>query len=510
MLARTYTSAFAGIKVIRVSVEVMASAGLPKFVIVGLPDKAVNEAKERILAAFAAMGFSMPAKRVVVNLAPADVAKEGGHFDLPIALAMLGALGIVPAPSIENFMALGELSLDGTLKRASGILPAAVAAAEENLGIIVPAAQAGEALWAGNKNVLAPSSLQALANHFLGKQMLERLDTPRTFEENYLVDMLEIKGQEAARRALEIAAVGGHHILMIGPPGVGKSMLASRLPTILPPMTAKEALEISIINSVAGNIGDKGLNITRPFRSPHHTASQAALTGGGMHAKPGEVSLAHNGVLFLDELPEFSTQALDSLRQPLENGVVSVARANGHITYPARFQLAAAMNPCKCGHFGDPARACASAPLCAMKYQNRISGPLYDRIDIVVEVDNVNPWELENMAPAESSAQVRERVIQAREFQRKRIAGFYGGAKLCLNSELSGAEIKESAAFEPEAEKLLIESTEKLGLSARGYYKIMRLARTIADMARRESVIRGDVAGALVFAHRAHTAKRLA
>jgi magnesium chelatase family protein len=378
-------------------------------------------------------------------------------------------------------------------------LPAAVAANARGLGIVVPEAQVAEALWAGNKAVLGAANLVELINHFKGTQIISNDAEPRTFEEKYSVDMADIKGQEAARRALEIAAVGGHHMLMIGPPGVGKSMLAQRLPTILPPMSAREALEISTINSVAGLLGENGLRITRPFRAPHHTASQVALTGGGLRSKPGEVSLAHNGILFLDELPEFSAQALDSLRQPLEAGVVTVARANGHITYPAKFQLVAAMNPCKCGHFGDPDKACASAPLCAVKYQNRISGPMYDRIDLVVEVENVNPWELERMEPSEGSAAVRERVMRAREYQAKRIDKFYGKELGLLNSALSGRQIEESGGFAADAMDLLMKSAEKFKLSARGYYKTMRIARTIADMDGRDGVQSADIAAALAF-----------
>ena len=498
MIAKISTSAFNGIEVIDVSVEAMISAGLPKFLVVGLPDKSVSEAKERVQSAFAAMGFALPAKRIVVNMSPADVLKEGSHFDLPIAAAILCALNVLPDEAREYSM-LGELGLDGSIKPVSGILPASVAANSLGLGIVVPKAQVPEALWAGNKRVLGPSSLVALINHFKGTQILANDAEPHTFEAKHSVDMRDIKGQEAARKALEIAAVGGHHMLMIGPPGVGKSMLAQRLPTILPPMNAREALEISTINSVAGLLGENGLCITRPYRAPHHTASQVALTGGGLRARPGEVSLAHNGVLFLDELPEFASAALDSLRQPLESGIVTVARANGHITYPAKFQLIAAMNPCKCGHFGDPDRACASAPMCALKYQNRISGPMYDRIDLVVEVENINPWELESMAEAEDSATVRARVIRAREYQAERIEKTYGAGCGLLNSMLSGRQIEESGNFESEALDLLVKSAEKLKLSARGYYKTMRMARTMADMDGRGAVRSTDVASALAF-----------
>ncbi len=499
MLAKIWTPAFCGIDVIKVSVEVMISSGLPKFAIVGLPDKAISEAKERIQSAFSAMGFSLPAKRIIVNLAPADVVKEGSHFDLPIAVAILTALGVIPEEEIQNYMILGELGLDGMIKSVNGILPTSVAANSMNLGIICPAFQVSEALWAGNKMVLGPDNLISLINHFKGTQIISNLSNPPCFEESYSVDMSDIKGQEMARKALEIAAVGGHHMLMIGPPGVGKSMLASRLPTILPPMTAKEALEISTIKSVAGELGEKGLSIVRPFRSPHHSASQVALIGGGLHAKPGEVSLAHNGILFLDELPEFSMQALDSLRQPLESGVVSIARANGHITYPAKFQLIAAMNPCKCGHFGEVDCQCAAAPLCAQKYQNRISGPLYDRIDLTVGVENINPWELANIKPSESSEVIKNRVIKARDYQRRRLLKYFGTDVNMLNAFLSGSEIEESSNLTDEAKQLLTKSAEKLKLSARSYYKTMRVARTIADMEFRDSILSCDISMALNF-----------
>ena len=498
MLSKLFTPAFNGIEVIKVSVEVMISSGLPKFLIVGLPDKAINEAKERIQSAFSAMGFSLPAKRIVVNLAPADVIKVGSHFDLPIAMGILTALGIIPNDEISRYMILGELGLDGTIKSVNGILPTAINANAMKLGIICPKPQVNQAIWAGNKDVLGAYDIKSLINHFKGTQIITNDDTPPTFEEETSLDMIDIKGQEMARKALEISAVGGHHMLMIGPPGVGKSMLASRLPSILPPMTAKEALEISTINSVAGILGDKGLSIKRPFRAPHHTASQVAMIGGGIYAKPGEVSLAHNGILFLDELPEFPSSVLDSLREPLETGYVSIARANGHITYPAKFQLITAMNPCKCGHFGDPDHSCSSAPLCAIKYQNKISGPLYDRIDINVEVENINPWDLNKIEKGEDSKTIKERVIKARQFQTNRLKHFFGIDNL-LTSNLTSKQIEDSANIIPEAMKLLTTSAEKLKLSARGYYKTMKVARTIADMEQRNNIISSDIATALTF-----------
>lgn len=498
MLSKVFTPAFNGIEVIKVSVEVMISAGLPKFLIVGLPDKAINEAKERIQSAFSSMGFSLPAKRIVVNLAPADVIKVGSHFDLPIAMGILTALGIIPNDEINRYMILGELGLDGTIKAVNGILPTAINANAMKLGIICPKVQVNQALWAGNRDVIGAPDIKSLINHFKGTQIISNSDSPQIFEENYDLDMQDIKGQEMARKALEISAVGRHHMLMIGPPGVGKSMLASRLPSILPPMTAKEALEISTINSVAGTLSDKGLSIKRPFRSPHHTASQVAMIGGGLYAKPGEVSLAHNGILFLDELPEFPSSVLESLREPLETGKVSIARANGHITYPAKFQLITAMNPCKCGHFGDNEHSCSSAPLCAIKYQNKISGPLYDRIDITVEVENINPWELSKLEKGEDSQTIRKRVIEARKYQRQRLEKYFHKDNLSI-SDLTSKEIEDSSNIIPEAMSLLTKSAEKLKLSARGYYKTIKIARTIADMERRNNIISSDIATALSF-----------
>ncbi len=495
MLAKIITPAFSGINVIQVSVEVMISSGLPKFSIVGLADKAISEAKERIQAAFSAMGFSLPAKRITVNLAPADVLKEGSHFDLPIAIGILKALNIITDDLINDYIVLGELGLDGSIKAVNGILPAAIFANSIKKGIICPKSQVSEALWAGNKMVIGGENILSLINHFKGTQIISDISTPLKYEETYSVDMSDIKGQETARLALEIAAVGGHHLLMIGPPGVGKSMLASRLPTILPPMTAKEALEICTIKSVAGSLDKNGFSISRPFRSPHHTASQVALTGGGLHSKPGEVSLAHNGVLFLDELPEFSSSALDSLREPLETGKVSIARANSHITYPAKFQLIAAMNPCKCGHFGESSCTCSLSS--ALKYQNRISGPLYDRIDLTVGVDNINPWQLNDLKPSENSKIIKERVISARLFQYERIKNIVKEYK--TNASMSGEEIENTANLTDKARTLLTKSAEKFKLSARAYYKTIKVARTIADMNFKNNIDENDIATALNF-----------
>ena len=359
------TFAFSGIEAVPVEVQVQISSGAPALLLVGLPDKAVGEARERMRAALSAMGLALPPRRVLINLAPADLLKEGSHFDLPITLGVLAAMEVVPREDLYGYAALGELSLDGTLNPVAGVLPAAIGASTLDLGLICPASQGGEAAWAGRIEVLAAADLLSLINHFRGTQVLTPPETAGVAEAARAPDLAEVKGMETAKRAVEIAAAGGHNLLMIGPPGSGKSMLAARLPGLLPDLTPREALEVSMIHSVAGMLDGGRLVMRPPFREPHHSASQAALTGGGQRAKPGEISLAHRGVLFLDELPEFPKQTLESLRQPMETGRTTVARAAAHITYPARFQLVAAMNPCRCGYLGDASRECGRAPRCA-------------------------------------------------------------------------------------------------------------------------------------------------
>ncbi|NWG47507.1 MAG: YifB family Mg chelatase-like AAA ATPase, partial [Alphaproteobacteria bacterium] len=405
-LARTMTVAFLGIEPRPVDVQVQILGGLPAFVVVGLPDKAVAESRERVRGALSALGLSLPAKRVVVNLAPADLPKEGSHFDLPIALAVLGAMEVLSQDDMARYAALGELSLDGRITSVAGVLPAAIAANANGRGLICPQAQGPEAAWAGEIDIIAAPTLLAVVNHLKGIAVLDA-PVPRLADETGpRADLRDVKGQESAKRALEIAAAGGHNLLMIGPPGSGKSMLAQRLPGLLPPLTSQEALEVSMIASVAGLLAEGAIGRARPFRDPHHSASMAALVGGGRLARPGEVSLAHLGVLFLDELPEFTRQVLDSLRQPLETGETVVARAAAHVRYPSRFQLVAAMNPCRCGYLGDPDRACTKAPRCGADYQSRISGPLYDRIDLTVEVPAVTPGDLALPPPREGTAEV--------------------------------------------------------------------------------------------------------
>jgi magnesium chelatase family protein len=495
MTARVSTVAFSGIDVLDIDVQVQISGGLVAFMVVGLADKAVGESRERVRAALNALGLALPPKRITVNLAPADVLKEGSHFDLPIAVALLVAMGVLPADAIADYVVLGELGLDGSLAPVAGVLPAAIAANSAGKGLICPFAQGGEAAWAGGSGVLAPRTLLALINHFKGTQVLSPPVPQMMEDEADFLDLKDIKGQESAKRAVEVAAAGGHNLLMIGPPGSGKSMLAARVPGLLPPLEPAEALEVSMIHSVAGQLSQGRLLRRRPFRDPHHSASVASLVGGGMRARPGEVSLAHNGVLFLDELPEFARGALEALRQPLESGRVSVARANAHVVYPARIQLVAAMNPCRCGYLGDAAMACARAPKCAGEYQTRISGPLFDRIDLHVEVAAVNPSDLSLPPPAEGSAQVAARVAQARAVQSAR----YADLPIRCNAEVDGELLEKVAAPDVSGRLLLTQAAEHMRLSARGYHRVLRVARTLADLDGTESVRRLHVAEALSY-----------
>ena len=499
MVARIATVAFQGIDVLEVDVQVHIAAGLPAFTIVGLPDKAVAESRERVRAALGAVGLALPTKRITVNLTPADVLKEGSHFDLPIALGLLTAMGVVPADAVSGHSVLGELALDGALAPVAGVLAAALAASAAGRGLICPAACGGEAAWAGELDVLAPPSLLALINHFKGTQVLSPPEPLLDEPAGPGLDLKDIKGQETAKRALEVTAAGGHNLLMIGPPGAGKSMLAARLGGLLPLLDAGETLEVSMVASVAGLLTDGRLSRRRPFRDPHHSASLPAMVGGGARAKPGEVTLAHLGVLFLDELPEFPRQVLDSLRQPLETGRVSVARANSHVTYPARVQLVAAMNPCRCGYLGDPAMACSRAPNCAIEYQTKISGPLFDRIDIHVDVPAVDPADLSLPPPAEGTAEVAARVAAARAIQTERYASPERAPPVRTNAEADGELLSEVASPDADGQALLAEGSARMRLTARGYHRVLRVARTLADLEAAAGVTRNHIAEALSY-----------
>lgn len=495
MVALVQTVAYLGLEARSVEVQCQIASGLPRFNLVGLPDKAVNESRERVNAALAAMGLALPPKRITINLSPADLPKEGSHYDLPIALALLAAMGVTDAEQLADFVAVGELALDGRVVATPGVLLAALHASGQDKGLICPAVQGSEAAWASGVPVVPAPNLLSLLNHLKGTQQLPP-PLPGEAEEPRLgSDLRQVKGQEVAKRALEIAAAGGHNLLMSGPPGTGKSLLASCLPGILPPLTPAEALEVSMVASVAGTLEEGRISRTRPFRSPHHSASTAALTGGGLRVRPGEVSLAHLGVLFLDELPEFQRAVLDSLRQPLETGVVDVARANAHVTFPARVQLIAAMNPCRCGHLGDPALACSRAPRCAADYQSKVSGPMLDRIDLHVEVDPVGASDLALPSPSEGSVEVAARVATARQYQNRRLEGT--GKR--SNAELDGDLLDRHATPDEAGRQLLMQAAEALRLSARGYTRMLRVARTIADLAGVEQVGRIHVAEALSY-----------
>jgi magnesium chelatase family protein len=496
MVARAYTVAFEGIEARIVEVQCAVSPGMPNFALVGLPDKAVSEAKERVRSALNAMSIALPSKRITINLSPADLPKEGSHFDLPIALALLAALDIIPKDEVEATVALGELSLDGKLIPVIGALPAAMAAAEADRSLLCPKACGPEAAWVGATQVIAAATLDEVVRHFTGQSLIAPSEAGEVTHNPTGRDFRDVKGQERAKRALEIAAAGRHHVLMVGSPGSGKSMLAARLPGILPPLSAAEALETSMVHSLAGLLDEGGISRVRPFREPHHTASMAAIVGGGRGAKPGEISLAHHGVLFMDEFPEFPRTVLETLRQPIETGEVVVARANAHIRYPCRFLLVAAANPCKCGYLTDPARACARVPVCGDDYLGRISGPLMDRFDLRIEVPPVAYTDLDLPASGDTSAVVATRVRNARAVQTARYHGIDG---MHVNADAEGEVLERVASPDAEGRALLARVAERFGLSARGYHRVLRVARTIADLAGSDPVLQPHIAEAVSY-----------
>ncbi|MFT7311313.1 MAG: magnesium chelatase family protein [Paracoccaceae bacterium] len=497
MVTLAYSVAFEGIETRSVEVQCAVSPGLPAFSIVGLPDKAVSEARERVRTALQSLSIALPSKRITINLAPANLPKEGSHFDLPIALALLAALEIIPPEEVEGTLALGELSLDGSLVAVNGTLPAALAAATDNRTLICPKACGAEAAWVGAAQVLAADSLAAVVRHFTGQAPLSPAVPGEVAAPPLTKDFRDVKGQERAKRALEIAAAGRHHVLMTGTPGSGKSMLAARMPGILPPLTPVEALETSMIHSLSGLLTEGGISRQRPFQEPHHTASKPAIVGGGRIAKPGQISLAHNGVLFMDEFPEFQRQVLESLRQPIETGEVLIARANAHVRYPCRFMLIAAANPCKCGYLSDATRACSRAPQCGQDYLGRISGPLMDRFDLRVELPPVSYQDLDLPHSGETSATIAARVAAARLIQAERFANHPGDVR--VNADAEAGLLEEIATPDAGGRALLSKIAQRFGLSARGYHRVLRVARTIADLDGAQTVAQKHIAEAVSF-----------
>jgi len=501
MTAKVKTFAFLGIKAINVDVQVKISSGKPIFSIVGLGDKAVAESKERVRAAISSMGLEFPHNRVTVNLAPADLAKEGSHYDLAIAVGLLIELGVIKQSDIDQYYFLGELSLDGFLAQVNGILPASIEANAKDCGIVCPEICGIEAIWSGNKNIIAAPNLISLINHFKNRQFIAKPQNLQQEEKINYSDLKDIKGQEIAKRALEIAAAGGHNLLMIGPPGTGKSMLASRMAGILPDLNVKEMLEINMINSIGGKLDGKNLVRKRPFRDPHHSCSVPAMVGGGTKAKPGEISLAHNGVLFLDELAEFPRTVLESLRQPIENGHVTISRVNSHINYPASFQLIAAMNPCRCGYLGDDSRSCNRAPKCGRDYQAKISGPLLDRMDIIVDVNQIDVFAINSLKEGEPSKTVALRVERARQIQEDRYQSEMEMQNISskTNSKASTNIIEKYVKLDQESQEILKKAIDKMQSSMRSYNRILRVARTIADLEESQNVNKFHILEALKY-----------
>ena len=496
MTSQVSTLTFNGISINEVRVQTTVVPGLPNLIVVGLPDKIIAESRERVRAALHSIALTSPNRKILINLSPANLVKEGSHFDLPIAVSLLVKLGILPEQELQKYLIMGELALSGDILPVIGALPAALGANQRNLGVICPEANGGEAAWSGNDLILAPKNLLCLINHFKGTQHLSmpksKLAIP---QKKYITDFQEVIGQETAKRALEIAAAGHHNVLLIGSPGSGKSMLSNGFPKILPTMTSEEILETSMLYSIAGEIKDGQLQHARPFRAPHHSASMPAMVGGG-HSKriaPGEISLAHNGVLFMDEFPEFPRAVLDALRQPMEAGKISISRAEAHVEYPSNFQLLAAMNHCKCGNFKDPNKRCAKAPRCLQDYQNKIPGPILDRIDIFVEVDETSSYEPKPLQNLDNSSTIAKRVERSRTLQMERYQEF----QLRTNSQLDGRLLQKFASPEQKGRDLLEKFAVKNKISLRSYNRILKVARTIADLEQKETITIHHLAEAL-------------